>query len=289
MTTLLKLIEQRMHARGVSWTQITTTLGVHAPLPPQRPAFAPPYPLHLGDVPLNVIIALAHLLDLPVQAFLPEPDPLPHHDDQPPTNTTTTDPTTTSVPDAVIVIAALAHAATPLTADTLADALDWPHDRLTAAVNHLHTHPDLAGPHALDGTLTSRLSVHLRLDLLTADQHNALRDARSTQQGLTVRQAATLCILAQADGLSRHHQTLIPFLDQHQDHITELQHRGIVTTGDHLDHGQLDDAVRYSLGIKNPTQKHLHTPRWLPTNPNPDNPDDHDTPPVGIGIDLYDP
>ncbi|MEV5576909.1 hypothetical protein AB0L06_43390 [Spirillospora sp. NPDC052269] len=286
MTALLKLVEQRMHARGVSWTQITTTLGVHAPLTPRRPAnTTPPYPLHFGDVPLNVIVALAQLLDLPVQAFLPEPDPVPHHGDQPPTDPATT----TTAPDAVIVIAALAHAAIPLAADALADALGWPHDRLTAAVTHLRTHPHLAAAHALDGTLTSRLSVHLRLDLLTADQHNALRDAPSTQNGLTVRQAATLCVLAQADGLSRDHLALAPFLEQHQHHITELQHRGIVTTGDDLDYGNLDDAVRYSLGIKDPSQKHLRTPRWLPTHPDPtpEDHDDHDTPPVGIDIDLY--
>jgi chromosome segregation and condensation protein ScpB len=71
--------------------------------------------------------------------------------------------------DLLTVLAALLHAGTPLTADQLASALDWPADRVMDALRLAEKHPDLADPVALEYS-SGRYSVVARTERLTPEQ-----------------------------------------------------------------------------------------------------------------------
>ncbi len=79
-----------------------------------------------------------------------------------------------SVRDALTVIAALAHAARPLTASALAAALDWPAGRTTAALNTIRRQPAIADPLALRIGADRTYSLTAREDRLSRAQRAAL-------------------------------------------------------------------------------------------------------------------
>ncbi|CAM3767594.1 helix-turn-helix domain-containing protein [Kibdelosporangium persicum] len=77
--------------------------------------------------------------------------------------------------DALTVVAALVHAGRPLTPDTMATALDWPRDRVVAAVDAIRAKPALADPLALQAIAPETYTVAPRPDRLSAAQRRALR------------------------------------------------------------------------------------------------------------------
>ncbi len=86
--------------------------------------------------------------------------------------------------DALTVLAALVHAGRPLTLGTLAAALDWPRDRVTAALNALHGQPAIADPLVLQAIGPDAYTVTTRPDRLSRAQREALeKQAQSVHHG----------------------------------------------------------------------------------------------------------
>ncbi|MFI1400089.1 MarR family transcriptional regulator [Streptomyces sp. NPDC020681] len=75
------------------------------------------------------------------------------------------------------VLAALVHAATPLTAAQLATALGWPPDRVTTALHDAVQHPGLTDPVTVSRTEPGTYTVTARPDRLTNAQREALSRA----------------------------------------------------------------------------------------------------------------
>jgi len=88
-----------------------------------------------------------------------------------------------AVDDALTVLAALVHAGRPLTLGTLATALDWPRDRLTAALGAVQLHPAIAGPLVLRTIGPQTYTIATRPDRLSPAQRHALKDASHTRRG----------------------------------------------------------------------------------------------------------
>ncbi|WP_442942461.1 helix-turn-helix domain-containing protein [Nonomuraea sp. LP-02] len=76
--------------------------------------------------------------------------------------------------DALTVVAALVHAARPLTMDDLAAALGWPARRAAAALDTLIRRPDLADPLAVEQAGRGAYVVAPRPDRLSPAQREAL-------------------------------------------------------------------------------------------------------------------
>ncbi|MER7615967.1 helix-turn-helix domain-containing protein [Nonomuraea wenchangensis] len=76
--------------------------------------------------------------------------------------------------DALTVVAALVHAARPLAVDELAAALDWPAQRVAAAVDAIGRRPDLAGPLAVERAGRGTYAIAPRADRLSPAQREAL-------------------------------------------------------------------------------------------------------------------
>jgi DNA-binding transcriptional ArsR family regulator len=76
--------------------------------------------------------------------------------------------------DALTVIAALAHAARPLTVAALATALDWPRDRTAAALDAIRRQPAIADPLALRAAGPRTYTLTARPDRLSPAQRKAL-------------------------------------------------------------------------------------------------------------------
>ena len=77
--------------------------------------------------------------------------------------------------DAMTVLAALFHAARPLTALQLATALDWPTDRVTAALETAHAYKDFTDPLVLRTAGTATYTVDASPNRLTPTQRTALK------------------------------------------------------------------------------------------------------------------
>ncbi|HEX6354466.1 GbsR/MarR family transcriptional regulator [Actinophytocola sp.] len=79
-----------------------------------------------------------------------------------------------AVYDALTVLAALVHAGRPLTLDTLATALDWPRDRVIAALDTIRRQPAIADPLALQAINPEAYTIATRPDRLSPAQRQAL-------------------------------------------------------------------------------------------------------------------
>ncbi|WP_410574691.1 helix-turn-helix domain-containing protein [Amycolatopsis sp. cmx-4-61] len=77
--------------------------------------------------------------------------------------------------DALTVVAALVHAARPLTADELAAALGWPSERTAAALDALRRRPAVADPLAVHDAEAGTVTVTARPDRLSPAQLEAIR------------------------------------------------------------------------------------------------------------------
>ncbi|MEV4313441.1 helix-turn-helix domain-containing protein [Actinocrispum sp. NPDC049592] len=80
--------------------------------------------------------------------------------------------------DALTVIAALVHVSRPCTVDRLATALEWPNERVTAALDAIQCKPALADPLALHPTAPGTYTLIARPDRLSPAQRNALTPPR---------------------------------------------------------------------------------------------------------------
>ncbi|MDG4833906.1 helix-turn-helix domain-containing protein [Solwaraspora sp. WMMD1047] len=87
------------------------------------------------------------------------------------------------VHDALTVLAALVHAGRPLTLTTLATALDWPRDRLTAALDAIHLHPAIADPLVLRTIAPQTYTITTGPDRLSPAQRQALEEVSHTRHG----------------------------------------------------------------------------------------------------------
>jgi DNA-binding transcriptional regulator GbsR (MarR family) len=76
--------------------------------------------------------------------------------------------------DVLTVLAALVHAARPLTADEMAAALGWPADRVAGALRDAERHSVVADPIVVSATGNDRYTVVARPDRLTPAQRAAL-------------------------------------------------------------------------------------------------------------------
>ncbi len=77
--------------------------------------------------------------------------------------------------DTLVLLAALAHARTPLSVDDLARTLGWALERVEAALGHAHHHPGLAGPMTLRRVPPETFTLTPRLDVLTAGPQHAIQ------------------------------------------------------------------------------------------------------------------
>ncbi|WP_410597610.1 helix-turn-helix domain-containing protein [Amycolatopsis sp. lyj-23] len=77
--------------------------------------------------------------------------------------------------DALTVLAALVHAARPLTAAELATALGWPSERTAAALDALRRRPAIADPLAVRDAGAGTVAVSAREDRLSRVQLEAIR------------------------------------------------------------------------------------------------------------------
>ncbi|MEU4830829.1 helix-turn-helix domain-containing protein [Streptosporangium sp. NPDC023615] len=82
--------------------------------------------------------------------------------------------TDAAVRDALTLLAALVHAARPLTADDLATALDWPARRVADALDAIGRRPGLADPLAVERAGGGAYAVVPRPDRLSPAQRDAL-------------------------------------------------------------------------------------------------------------------
>ncbi|MFD5319255.1 helix-turn-helix domain-containing protein [Streptomyces sp. NPDC127098] len=76
--------------------------------------------------------------------------------------------------DALTVLAALVHAGRPLTVSALAGALDWPADRVTAALDAIRRRPAIADPLTLRVGADGAYTLTTRPDRLSPAQRAAL-------------------------------------------------------------------------------------------------------------------
>ncbi|GGO71997.1 GbsR/MarR family transcriptional regulator [Nonomuraea cavernae] len=91
--------------------------------------------------------------------------------------------TDAAVADALTVIAALVHAARPLTTDDLATALDWPVERAAGALDAIGRRPILSDPLTVERPGRGAYAVTPRPDRLSPVQREALTaGSRSTRR-----------------------------------------------------------------------------------------------------------
>jgi DNA-binding transcriptional regulator GbsR (MarR family) len=77
--------------------------------------------------------------------------------------------------DALTVLAALVYTTRPLTADELAESLNWPDKRVTDALDAIDEQPAIADPLTLTSTGTGTYTITTRPDRLSTTQQQALR------------------------------------------------------------------------------------------------------------------
>ncbi|OOC53796.1 MULTISPECIES: hypothetical protein [Nocardiopsis] len=141
---------------GATVREIADLLGVH-PHHPDEDALR-----RLPELPTRVLIGLARRLDLHPADLAPGLEPVLVHTRQD-TEPDSEDPAIEA--DARTVLAALAHAGTPVAHPPLCQVLDWPHPRLRTALDHLQDHPEAAGlaAHAVEGELAVDPAVRFSL------------------------------------------------------------------------------------------------------------------------------
>lgn len=183
MNTLL--MRRRMAQCGATLTEIADLLGVH--------------PHHLDDdslrrlpeLPTRALIELARLLDLHPADLVPGLESVLSRTRQ--GARPEQDPAVGE--DARVVLAALVHAGAPLHTHTLCQALDWPQNRLRAALDHLQDRPEAAGPLALRRTGAHTYVLGARMDVLTGQQRAALTSAAGRVRPIGAQEAAVLAAL----------------------------------------------------------------------------------------------
>jgi hypothetical protein len=165
---------ERAAARGLSPRTVADVLGIHPHLLRSH-LLRPGGSLNgIAGQPVSVLIELARLIEAHPADILTGLDTVldfPRLASDP-TEGEQTGPEVER--DALTVLAALAAAVNPASADQLAQALSWPSERVAAALDHAALHPGVGGPLALHRTDTTHYTAAPALNLLTADQREAL-------------------------------------------------------------------------------------------------------------------
>ena len=159
-------LRERLRDAGLSARELGDLLGIHPHL------VKDPYP-PLTSRPVQVLIEIAHRLDIHPADLVPELEPLLSHPRRAAADAAAGQDQRT---DALTVLTALATARTPLSADQLASALEWQLPRTAAAIAAAQGSPDLGGPLALRRIPPETWTVTPRLDILAQAQRRALRD-----------------------------------------------------------------------------------------------------------------
>jgi hypothetical protein len=153
--------------------------------------------------------------------------------------------------DTLVLLAALAHARTPLSVDDLARTLGWPLERVDAALGHAHHHPGLAGPMALRRVPPESFTLTPRLDVLTAGQQQAIQATTSWTNVLAEDEAIVL-LGALAYGHGPQYATFRD-TDQHRHADATLKRAGILYSDHGPHHVSVSDDVLYSLRYRDDT------------------------------------
>jgi hypothetical protein len=243
------LIDQRMRAAGIQRRQVAELLGVHFHRLELCLA-------DLGQLPLTLVVDLARLLDLSLADLLPQ-----ICDQQAPACAQVSDE---AHRDAMPVLAALAHARCPLAVNDLAASLMWAPTRVQAALDHIHDHPDLAGPYAMHRVPIDRFTLHPRLDLLTSTQTQTVSTSRDTLYGLTPQEATMLLLAIGAQEYPG--RGIKEFGDYITDHATtarDLIRRGLLQETDTHRAIEVTPDVANSLHLADSVHApHLPLPAW---------------------------
>ena len=159
-------LRERLRDAGMSTWELGDLLGIH----PHLVSDSHGQPLTARLV--QPLIEIARRLDLHPADLVPELEPLLSRRRQASGDDLDQDLRA----DALTVLAALATARAPLSADQLARALGWPLPRTAAAIAAAQDDPGLGGPLALRRIPPETWTVTPRLDILTQAQRRALRD-----------------------------------------------------------------------------------------------------------------
>jgi len=166
---------ERAAARGLSLRTVADVLGIHPHLLHSHLLRPGGSPNGLAGQPVSVLIELARLIEAhpaDIVAGLDSVLGFPRLAGDP-TEGEQTGPEVAG--DALTVLAALAAAGNPASTDHLAEALSWPPERVAAAVDHAELNPGVGGALALHRTDTTHYTAAPALNLLTADQREALK------------------------------------------------------------------------------------------------------------------
>ncbi|MEU4703738.1 hypothetical protein [Nonomuraea dietziae] len=169
------LFQIRLQMGALTIWELGDLLGIH------------PHLLHtmqleyLDRLPIRVIIELARHLDMHPADLVADLEPhMPRQQ------------AGELADDARALLGALAHAAVPLLIEDIATALQWNLERVYAALDHAHAHPELAGPYTIERTPPGTYVLRPRLDLLSRTQQHAIHIAADYHQPLTEEEATML-------------------------------------------------------------------------------------------------
>ncbi|MFD7258405.1 hypothetical protein [Streptomyces sp. NPDC059874] len=242
------VLKRRLLAAGMTAWQLADLLGVHEHQTDLD---------ELPDLPVHVLLELARRLDIHPADLLTGSDELferPRHREITDRRPAGADR------DALTVITALAHADSPLTADTLALALSWTRHRLDAALDYARAHPNVGGALVVRRVPPDAFTATPRLDMLRPDQVDGLaerKNPRPSVRGCIQPAEAEVLLRVWVDGG-------IDTNDAAQRQALEdLAAAEMVTRGDIVD--QLHDNVAYSLRmLSEPPPEGTGTPSALP-------------------------
>ena len=205
------VIGQRLHQTATSWREICRLLNTWIP-------FAESDEIDFTPYPLSALLAVSRKLDLPLTSLVPELANLtgqgavaePATTDSAEIDMTEFDVAETGTEAAtpepgtatwdssslesrsMIVLTALAHAACPLEATDIAQALGVPLAEVTETLEHLLRHPRFAGPLRLRPVPPDLYELGPRVDLLDSDQLLMLKTMDVARDGMTVLEATVL-------------------------------------------------------------------------------------------------
>ncbi|TMR40893.1 hypothetical protein [Actinomadura geliboluensis] len=125
----------------------------------------------------------------------------------------------------MIVLTALAHAACPLDATAIAQALDVPLADTTQTLAHLLRHPHLGGPMRLRPVPPDLYELRPRVDLVDSDQLLMLKTMDASRDGMTAPEALALRAAIDLDHPSGN-SDITAFLNEHPQAAARLVRRG---------------------------------------------------------------
>ncbi|WP_230511664.1 hypothetical protein [Salinispora arenicola] len=145
---------------------------------------------------------------------------------------------------------ALATATVPLATDQLADVLDWPLERVTAALSKATATPELAGPFALRHVAANTHTVTPRLDLLTSDERRRLHETARWNHPLDFDQANVLLaalVLHDNEYADQPGATYAEWREDHLDTERELRVGGVLYADHKPQAPKINPEVLYRL------------------------------------------